>query len=64
MQTVWIAGQQRTVALSVKLAERQLIEEMVGEPPVLLLDDVLRTWTTFAAATCLRKRHAPDLRLS
>jgi len=34
-------GQQRTVALSVKLAERQLIEEMVGEPPVLLLDDVL-----------------------
>jgi DNA replication and repair protein RecF len=34
-------GQQRTIALSVKLAERQLIEELVGEPPVLLLDDVL-----------------------
>jgi DNA replication and repair protein RecF len=34
-------GQQRTVALSLKLAERQLIEEMVGEPPLLLLDDVL-----------------------
>jgi DNA replication and repair protein RecF len=34
-------GQQRTVALAVKLAERQLIEELVGEPPVLLLDDVL-----------------------
>lgn len=34
-------GQQRTVALSLKLAERQLIEELVGEPPVLLLDDVL-----------------------
>ncbi|MGO8670799.1 MAG: DNA replication/repair protein RecF [Capsulimonadaceae bacterium] len=34
-------GQQRTVALSLKLAERRLIEELVGEPPVLLLDDVL-----------------------
>jgi DNA replication and repair protein RecF len=34
-------GQQRTIALSVKLAERRLIEELVGEPPVLLLDDVL-----------------------
>jgi DNA replication and repair protein RecF len=34
-------GQQRTVALSLKLAERQLIEDLVGEPPILLLDDVL-----------------------
>jgi DNA replication and repair protein RecF len=34
-------GQQRTIALSVKLAERQLIEELVGEAPLLLLDDVL-----------------------
>lgn len=34
-------GQQRTVALALRLAERQLMEEMVGEPPVVLLDDVL-----------------------
>ncbi|HEY3330845.1 MAG TPA: DNA replication/repair protein RecF [Capsulimonadaceae bacterium] len=34
-------GQQRTVALGLKFAERQLIEELVGEPPLLLLDDVL-----------------------
>ena len=34
-------GQQRTIALSLKLAERRLIEELVGEPPLLLLDDVL-----------------------
>lgn len=34
-------GQQRTVALSLRLAERRLIEEMVGEAPVVLLDDVL-----------------------
>ncbi len=33
-------GQQRSVALSVKLAEISLIEEMVGEAPVALLDDV------------------------
>ncbi len=34
-------GQQRTLVLSLKLAELQLIEEVVGEPPLLLLDDVL-----------------------
>ena len=34
-------GQQRTVALTLRLAERQLIEETIGEPPIVLLDDVL-----------------------
>lgn len=34
-------GQQRTVALSLKLAEINLIKEENGETPVLLLDDVL-----------------------
>lgn len=34
-------GQQRTTALSIKLAEIQLIYEEVGEYPILLLDDVL-----------------------
>lgn len=34
-------GQQRTTALSVKLAELELIREEVGEYPLLLLDDVL-----------------------
>lgn len=34
-------GQQRTTALSVKLAEINLMEEQTGEVPVLLLDDVL-----------------------
>lgn len=33
-------GQQRSVALAIKLAEISLMEEMVGEPPVALLDDV------------------------
>jgi len=34
-------GQQRTTALSVKLAEIELIKSEIGEFPVLLLDDVL-----------------------
>lgn len=34
-------GQQRTAALSLKLSEIRLIEEEIGEKPILLLDDVL-----------------------
>ena len=34
-------GQQRTLVLALKLAELELIEQIVGEPPLLLLDDVL-----------------------
>jgi DNA replication and repair protein RecF len=34
-------GQQRTTALSVKLAEIELMKDEIGEYPVLLLDDVL-----------------------
>jgi len=34
-------GQQRTLVLALKLAELQLIEEVVKESPLLLLDDVL-----------------------
>ena len=34
-------GQQRTTALSLKLAEIELVKKKTGETPVLLLDDVL-----------------------
>lgn len=34
-------GQQRTAALSLRLSEIALLREVKGEPPVLLLDDVL-----------------------
>lgn len=34
-------GQQRTLVLALKLAELELIEAVIGESPVLLLDDVL-----------------------
>lgn len=34
-------GQQRTAALSLKLSEIQLVEEIMGDTPILLLDDVL-----------------------
>ena len=35
------AGQQRTLVLALKLAELELVGELFGEPPILLLDDVL-----------------------
>ncbi len=34
-------GQQRTLVLALKLAELKLIDQVVGDPPLLLLDDVL-----------------------
>lgn len=34
-------GQQRTLVLALKLAELELIEQVLGGPPLLLLDDVL-----------------------
>lgn len=41
VQTFGSQGQQRTTALSIKLAEIELIHEEIGEYPILLLDDVL-----------------------
>ena len=34
-------GQQRSVVLSLKLAEAAVLEKALGEPPVVLLDDVM-----------------------
>ena len=34
-------GQQRTAALALKLSEIRLIEQIAGDKPILLLDDVL-----------------------
>ncbi|MDN6196130.1 MAG: DNA replication/repair protein RecF [Atopostipes suicloacalis] len=41
IQTYGSQGQQRTTALSLKLAEIELMHEVTGEYPILLLDDVL-----------------------
>lgn len=41
MQVFGSQGQQRTAALSLKLAEIELIYQEIGEFPILLLDDVL-----------------------
>ncbi len=35
------SGQQRTLVLALKMAELQLVGELCGHPPLLLLDDVL-----------------------
>lgn len=34
-------GQKRTAALSLKMAEIEIVEKIIGEKPILLLDDVL-----------------------
>lgn len=34
-------GQQRTAAIAIKLAEIDLMEQAAGEPPVVLLDDIM-----------------------
>lgn len=41
VRTYGSQGQQRSVVLSLKLAESELLREYFGEPPVVLLDDVL-----------------------
>jgi DNA replication and repair protein RecF len=41
VQSYGSQGQQRTAALSLKLAELELMREEIGEYPLLLLDDVL-----------------------
>lgn len=41
VQTYGSQGQQRTTALSIKLAEIDLMHSETGEYPVLLLDDVM-----------------------
>ncbi|RKN86012.1 DNA replication/repair protein RecF [Paenibacillus ginsengarvi] len=47
VQTFGSQGQQRTTALSLKLAEIEFIQEEVGEYPILLLDDVLSELDTY-----------------
>ncbi len=41
VKTYGSQGQQRTVALSLKLAEIELVKELIGDNPILLLDDVM-----------------------
>ena len=40
-------GQQRTAALSLKLAEIELVRQRINDTPVLLLDDVLSELDSF-----------------
>lgn len=41
IRTYGSQGQKRTAALSLKLAEIELVKRMIGDTPVLLLDDVM-----------------------
>ena len=51
-------GEQRTLALALRLGAHRLIAERTGTPPVLVLDDVLSELDTDRAAALLR--HLPD----
>jgi len=48
-------GQQRTIVLSLKLAEVQLMHDQTGEMPVLLLDDVISELDQHRAQFLLRR---------
>lgn len=48
-------GQQRTAALSLKLAETQCIEMRTGEKPILILDDVLSELDPFRRKELLKQ---------
>lgn len=54
VQSFGSQGQQRTAALSLKLAEIELIHQEVGEYPVLLLDDVLSELDPFRQSHLLK----------
>jgi DNA replication and repair protein RecF len=48
-------GQQRTAVVSLKLAEADVIETRTGEPPLLLLDDVLSELDTERRAALMER---------
>ena len=53
LRTYGSRGQQRTAALALKLAEVQAMTEATGEPPLLLLDDVMSELDASRRATLL-----------
>lgn len=53
-------GQQRTVALTLKLAEVELMRRESGEYPVLLLDDILSELDSHRRGFLLHRLAAPD----
>jgi DNA replication and repair protein RecF len=57
VRTYGSQGQQRTAALSVKLAEVELMRDLTDEPPVCLLDDV------FSELDARRRGHIFDVTL-
>ncbi|GEK35068.1 DNA replication/repair protein RecF [Kurthia sibirica] len=57
IQTYGSQGQQRTTALSLKLAEIELIKQEVGEAPILLLDDVLSELDDYRQSHLLNTIH-------
>jgi DNA replication and repair protein RecF len=57
-------GQQRTAALSLRLAEADVLREEIGEWPVVLLDDVLADLDASRQALLLREVAGPQVLLT
>jgi DNA replication and repair protein RecF len=60
LSTYGSRGQQRSVALALKLAELDYIERQTGDQPILLLDDVLSELDTQRRADLLHAVHDLD----
>jgi DNA replication and repair protein RecF len=57
-------GQQRTAALSIRLAEAEMLREELGDWPVMLLDDVLADLDASRQALVLREAMGPQMLLT
>ncbi|HKV43426.1 MAG TPA: DNA replication and repair protein RecF, partial [bacterium] len=64
VQTYGSRGQHHTAALSLRLAEVDLLREELGEWPVVLLDDVLAHLDASRQALLLREVAGPQVLLT
>jgi DNA replication and repair protein RecF len=64
LRTFGSRGQQHTAALSLRLAEAELVREELGEWPVVLLDDVLADLDAARQALLLREVAGPQVLLT
>ncbi len=64
LRTFGSRGQQRTAALSLRLAEAEMLRDELGEWPVLLLDDVLADLDRARQAFLLREVAGPQVLLT
>ncbi|MBW3623454.1 MAG: DNA replication and repair protein RecF, partial [Armatimonadetes bacterium] len=55
VRTYGSLGQQRSVTLSLKIAELKLVREAIGEEPVVVMDDIFAELDRFRVARLLER---------